>query len=109
MKTGEQLRDEGIQQAIENADKKNYNWSETAYAFLKGYCKANGSGHQFLTEDVRYEAEYYKHLLPDPPSKRAWGGVILKAKHEKIIIGIGYDKVLNPKAHCAFATIWEVL
>jgi len=104
MKTGSELRDEGIQQALFNADTKEPKWSAKAYAFLQEFLNERNAGELFLVEDVRAES-----TIAEPPSKRAWGGIIVKARNAGLIRAAGYDKVNNPKAHCATATLWMKL
>lgn len=106
---GEALRDAGIQQAQDHADSAApYNWSEKAYEYALAFIAAQRRGYRFQVEDIRMKAETEKKVMP-PPSKRAWGGVIVKIKNEKLIQAIGTAPVLNPKAHRCFSTLWEVL
>ena len=70
---GSQLRDKGINQAINNANNKHNKWSNKAYKFLVNYIKSH---HEFMAEDVRVASE---EELPKPPSNRAWGGLIIRA------------------------------
>lgn len=97
---GEKLRDLGIKQSLENAEDKFENWGLLAYSFLLLYIKENDT---FMAEDVRAASE---GIIPDPPSKRAWGGIFVKAKKNKIIKSIGFSSVKNPKAHRTPATLW---
>ncbi|MCT8340528.1 hypothetical protein MG296_10720 [Flavobacteriaceae bacterium TK19130] len=107
MKTtkGEKLRDAGIAQAMETADNCNENWSQKAFDFLRNFAKKEPS---FLTEEVR-RAATKSGEVPEPPSNRAWGGVIVRAKRAGIIKSLGIKPVTNPKAHMAFATYWGSL
>lgn len=106
---GEALRDAGIQQAQDHADSAApYNWSDKAYEYTKAFIASKPCGYQFQVEDIRMKAENERKVMP-PPSKRAWGGVIVKIKNEKLIQAIGTAPVLNPKAHRCFSTLWEVL
>ena len=102
---GEHLKNEGITAAIENADRHNYNWSISAYNLLKAFLKTEKSEQKFMAEDIRTFAD--NMLLENPPSNRAWGAIIIKAKKEKLIIFAGYNQVKNPKAHMANAGLWE--
>ena len=102
-KQGILLKNSGMQQAIENADYTHENWGSDAYNFLLKYCKKHKS---FLAEDVRVASN---GIIPEPPSKRAWGYVITMAKKNKIIKRLGYATVKNPKAHGATATLWASL
>lgn len=100
--SGEQLRDEGIQRAIDHADSVNDKWSEKAYAFLLKWLMYQDS--EFMTEDVRKAST---GLIPEPPHDRAWGGIIRKAAISGLIKKVGYRSVTNPQAHCANASVWE--
>lgn len=96
------LRDKGIQQAINHADQVKPLWSEQAYNCLLNYIRYND---EFMTEDVR---EASKHQLSEPPSARAWGGIIVKAVKCGLIYRKGFRNVSNVKAHCTPATLWAV-
>lgn len=108
----QRLKEQGIQQSLFNADLQSsvlkegelYKWSDLAYQFLLSFLKAN-KGSSFMVENVRTEAV---GKIPEPPSKRAWGGIILKAKNSGLIRHIGYRQVKNPKAHMANASLWAV-
>ena len=100
--TGQELRDIGISQSMENADKQCNDWTYYAYQFLLNYTKSNK---EFMAEDVRIES---KGIVEEPPSKRAWGGIFVKAVKSGLIKRKGFMNVKNPKAHCTPATLWEV-
>lgn len=99
---GNRLRDIGINQYLENAEDKIEKWGEHAYHFLLGYVKTNET---FMAEDVRVASE---GIVPEPPSKRAWGAIFVMAKKNELIRSIGFGNVKNPKAHRTPATLWAV-
>jgi hypothetical protein len=101
-KTGQQLRDEGMQKAEDNANQKTPEWSWYAYKFLLSFIRNHNT---FMVEEVRESA---KGIIPEPPSKRAWGGIVVRAAKNGFIERAGYGKVKNPKAHCTPATLWRV-
>jgi len=101
--TGEQLRDSGIEQAVSHADQVEPQWSEQAYQFLLSYIKNHA---EFMTEDVRAASV---GIVPEPPSKRAWGGVIVKAVKSGLIHRAGFKNVKNPTSHCTPASVWSVV
>ena len=107
--TGSELKNAGIKKAIDSANAKEPTWSNKAFEALKDYIKNTvGSGFHFMTENFRdWVVRWNK--LPAPPSNRAYGGVIAKAKHQKLIKCTGTQSVSNPKAHCANASVWVVL
>jgi len=102
MQTTLNLRDAGIKRAVDHADKKNADWSKKAYSFLKEFIYLYDA--DFMGEDVRTSSA---GIVPVPPSKRAWGSVILKAAKDGLIEKIGYQVTTNPKAHRAIATVWK--
>jgi len=101
--TGQQLRDEGIKRATDSAERRHESWPEIAYQFLQGYIRRN---RRFMTEQVREASEGY---VPEPPSTRAWGGVVVRAARRGLIRKVGFANVSNPTAHCTPATVWEVI
>jgi len=100
--SGDKLRDAGMQKAVDNAEDKHPSWSDCALSLLVQY-----PNDEFMAEQVREFAR--NRGLPDPPSKRAWGAIIAKAKKMGIIIHVRYDRVSNPKAHRTPASVWRIL
>ena len=98
--TGQQLRDKGISQAVNHADQQSENWSHYAYQFLLSYIKQN---REFMTEDVRAASV---GIVDEPPSSRAWGGIIVRAVKSGLIRRLGFRSVSNAKAHCTPASVW---
>lgn len=100
---GQYYRDRGIEQAIVHADSCAPCWSEDAYRFLMDYIR---HCHEFMAEDVRAASI---GTIPEPPSDRAWGGIIIRAVKCGKIRRKGFRNVKNIKAHCTSATLWEVV
>jgi hypothetical protein len=101
--SGSALRDNGIQQSIKHADAEAPGWSDRAFYMLRDYLESVGG--RFQTEDVREWC--HGRGLDLPPSKRAWGGIIIRAKNVGLIRFSGYENVSNTKAHCTPAACWE--
>ena len=57
-----------------------------------------------MAEDIRLTA---KLTVPEAPHRRAWGGILVKAKKEGLIKKVGFKSTTNPAAHCALAGVWE--
>lgn len=102
--TGAELRDAGIIKALTHANKKINQWSEKAYVYALEYIE---TVKQFKTEDLRAYAEAKGFEIP--PSKRAWGGIVLRLARNKKVIKSGHATVDNPKAHKCLATLWSVV
>jgi len=98
--TGNELRDKGIQKAEDHANEVIENWSGFAYNFLLDQIN---NGKPFMVEDIRDAA---KGIIPDPPSLRAWGSIVVKAARNGEIKRIGYHKVRNARAHSTPASVW---
>ena len=103
-KTGEQLRDEGMLQALTTTEMVRELWSERAHKLLEIYCRI--TPHPFKCEDFR---AYCAGKIETPVSLRAYGGIFFAAINRKIICRIGYTQVNNPKAHKANCTLWQSL
>lgn len=101
---GEVLRDAGMQQAIDHAEQETPSWSDLALNMVSDFIDAYPHL-EFMAEDVR-KWSHHKGL-PEPPSKRAWGGVIVRAARLDLIVKVGIGQVKNPTAHCANANIWR--
>ena len=74
-------------------------WADQAYEFLKDYIGYNA---EFKTEDLRAASEL---IIPEPSSKRAWGGVIRKAVKAGLIERIGFSYNSSSNA----APFWKVI
>jgi hypothetical protein len=104
---GEALKLKGISDAAEHAEREHPNWNKDAIHLLQIFCQFKGLGNTFTAEEFREYAEAKK--LPEPPSLRAYGSVILKCSRAGFIAHAGYTKVKNPKAHRATASVWKVI
>jgi hypothetical protein len=102
---GTELMEQGIKQAVDNANNVNEGWSDVAYNFLLEFIDYYWFD-TFMTEEVRAHAH---GVVPVPPSKRAWGGIIRKAVKEGLIKRDSYKSVKNPKAHSTPATLWRII
>jgi len=81
-------------------------WSDQAYDFLKDYINdIDNPNYEFMGEDIRVASE---REIPTPSNKRAWGGVMLRAKQAGLIEKVGFSRVKNFKAHSTPATVWRV-
>lgn len=96
----------GINKAVESANNKHPKWADRAYRFLLDYIRGNKAGHCFMVEQVR---DLAKGVIPDPPSDRAWGGIVRNAVKNDLITRNGYRQVKNPNANMANASEWRIL
>ncbi len=103
---GKKLRDEGIERAINHADRKISQWQEIAYEHFLLWLRKMPRGERFMIEDFR------KHMgthLVEPPSLRAYGALAVRGAKDGVIENVGYGKVSNSKAHRTPAAIWQRL
>jgi hypothetical protein len=97
-----ELKNRGMEQAINHACEMEDNWKERAYELLKTFVLKTDV--PFMAEQVRSYAALIG--FPLPPSNRAWGGIISRAANSGLIQRVGIGKVSNTKAHQANASIW---
>lgn len=97
------LREMGMTQALENADRQVENWGYKAMKHLLSFLAFQGSA-SFLAEDVRRFAK--AGGLEEPPSERAWGGVFVRASRRGFIKSVGFGLTSNPSAHRTPANLW---
>ncbi len=100
-KTGEELRDQGINQALSHAEQVSDNWGDKAYILFLEFIKDRET---FKCEDFR---ESVKDKLDEPPSNRAFGSIIVRAAKAGKIKRIGFVNVLNPRAHRTPVSFWS--
>lgn len=99
---GLELRDRGIERAVDHADREIPSWSDVALEYVRQYARNHG---EFLSEEPRQYAE--SRGLPDPPDKRAWGAVMLRAARAGYIRKIGYAQANDPRVHGSINTLWR--
>ena len=102
--SGEVLRDEGMQQAIDHAEQEVPNWADLTYQKLNQFV-TEYPYLEFMTEDFRKWA--YHRGLPEPPHSRAFGGIMARAGKRGLIVKVRISQVKNPTAHCANANVWR--
>lgn len=100
---GRRGRDEGIERASSHAEQVNPGWNTLAMERLKEFLQVHHG--PFLAEELRAYCALQEDF-PLPPSSRAFGGIMMKARKEGLIQKIGIQPVTNPKAHMANAGLW---
>jgi hypothetical protein len=98
-----QRRDDGMQRAADHADRVHRDWQTMAYEFFTNVFLKHHKG-TFMAEDFRASC---KGVVPDPPSLRAFGAIITKARKNGLITRVAIKQVKNPKANCAMANVWH--
>ena len=88
--------------AVDHANKVHENWSDQAMDLFFKFIRNRRT--PFMGEEFR--SYCVEHNLPIPPSLRAFGGILRRASGMGIIVSIGTQRVVNPKAHCANANLW---
>lgn len=101
--SGAEKRDKGIAQAINHADAVSPGWSKDAFLFLLNYMRTHS---EFMGEEVRTASE---GILPEPPDKRAWGAIMVRAVKSGLLVRKEYRSVTNPKAHKSICSVWQVV
>lgn len=102
-------RDAGIEQAVSHAEEVDPTWAERAYQFLLAYIDGQrlAGVRTVVSEDVRA----YAHGLglPVPPSNRAWGGPMMRARRAGLLVRHGITEARDPKCHCGVRNVWRIV
>lgn len=101
---GRRRRDDGIQRALDHAERTEPRWADRAHEALMEFIASHQS--EFMGEHVRGWA-HDTLGIPKPPHARAWGGVMARAAKQGLIVRVGFAPVSNPKAHCAPCSVWR--
>lgn len=80
----------GIAQAGDHAERDCPGWNADALAFLRAYAATHG---EFIAEAVVAAHKAAGH--PEPPTTRAWGGVVQGAAHRGEIVEVGFAQRSN--------------
>jgi hypothetical protein len=99
------LAEQGAATAAAHADAVSPSWSERAYDYLVAFGSKLLVGKTFMTEDVRIAAET-SGAVPQPPTRRAWGAIILRAKREGLLIHAGFAPNKDPSCHGSPKSVW---
>ena len=100
--TGEMLRDEGMQLALDHAG-DDWNWAATQIAISR--LRSAGSA-GCLFEEVRLYAEC--HGFPPPPSPNAWGAIAMGLSRKELIVKTGeYRKAKSLRSHAHAFPVWR--
>jgi hypothetical protein len=99
-------RDHGIKIAVDHADDIIPKWSDQALAFVGKYCEIHENC--FVTNELREWAE--QNGLPEPPTRMAWGSVMVQAKKKNLIEKMGFTQGIypdRPNTHMQTVTMWR--
>lgn len=105
--TGRELRDAGMQVALDSAQRQTEGWPTEAMNALRTYLHAH-PGKEFMAEDVRIYA-YDVLAVPYPPHCRAWGAIFRRAVRDGLIRRVRIAPVKTPSSHMANAAVWRAL
>jgi hypothetical protein len=96
------LRDDGISRAARHAGEQ---WQARAFDLFKQYALTHDV---FMTEDVRAWA-HARRLIVEPPDRRAWGAVAVRAKKLGVIAFDHIAQQRDPKSHRSPGHVWRVV
>lgn len=100
--TGSELRDEGIRRAEGHAERVEPGWLEHAVEYVRDYARLHP---ELTSEKARQYAE--RCGLPEPPDKRSWGGVMLRALRAGVVEKIGWTTADDPLVHNNPVSLWR--
>lgn len=101
---GTDLGHAAAQVASDHADRVTPAWSDRALAALRAYCATHVD---VMAEDVRAYAATLG--VPQPPDRRAWGAVMLRAKAAGWIKHAGFTRAKDPRVHSNPVGTWKSL
>ena len=96
----------GIIQAVDHADEEYEGWADRAFDLLCRYARIRKQ--PFCSDELRMWAT--ERGLPEPPHRRAWGGVFLKASRRDVIMAAGIKNYHYPdsdQSHTTNMKFWE--
>lgn len=106
--TGEQLKAEGISQAVEHAEQDNGDgWKDKCFELFEQWLAQFPTGHSFLMEDFNLWA--LNNGLEAPPSFNAFGHLPRRAAGAKLIRKTGITQGRKSRCHASYVCIWQKL
>lgn len=99
--TGQELRDRGMQTAIDHAKSINAGWDVIAEIFLKHYI----SNHEYFKAEDVVEASH--GIVPEPPDVRAWGGIVRRVAGQGYMRRFEVVQANKTSSHMGFVTLWK--
>ena len=99
-------RDAAIKRAVDHADDVHPKWSEIALGYVERYCRVCKS--PFVCDELREWAE--ANGLAEPPTRMAWGSVMVQAKKKGFIVKVGFIQGVYPdrkNTHMQTVTQWK--
>lgn len=95
----------GMNQAIATAEKKNKDWANEANKFFRRWLSRKPSGYRFQVENFRLHLQI-NGGLPKPESDRAFGGIVRRAREDKLIKSLGPKPTKSVTAHGCYSNEW---
>lgn len=103
MNEGRKLAEAGMQAAVDHAERECPGWKERAYEAFVRHAKKYA---YFTTEQVRM---YSALDVPEPPDRRAWGGVARRAMRNGLVLKDGFVEAVSRTQHSNVLTRFRSL
>jgi hypothetical protein len=84
------------------ADHAGEAWKDRAYRAFVAFAASRKT---FTTEEARESCGH----VGDPPDRRAWGAIALRAKRDGKVKAIGFATSKNPRVHGSVCTLWATI
>lgn len=101
--SGQALKERGMAQAESHANAVHpepIKWSDQAEYFLKNWARPETP---FTVEQAVKASE---GVIPQPPTNKAWGGVIVRLKRQGFVKALGIVKATKASSHTGYITQW---
>ncbi len=106
-KSGEQLKEEGIQRAMDNSNKA---WKDFASMCVRAICLERGVGGKFTADDInKLLDETETKVQISTHNNSAMGGIFKTMCSKGWIEHSGYTKSRRPASHARIIGVWKVL
>lgn len=100
-----ELAREGMERALDRANREHDGWGDAALAFLKRYAEQ----HQDFTAFMVTATSVLDKSFPQPPSTHAWGGIYRRAQREGVMVKKLGAKMPHPTRHGQDAQVYRSL
>jgi hypothetical protein len=104
-RTGKQLAEEGMERVERRTEREEPGWGDKAFDALCRYARMTTE--PFTGEDIKRYA--YLAGVPRPNNESAWGPVVNRAKHRKVIVFDGFEAPKSASRHGSPNRRWRAV
>lgn len=106
MNAATKARDAGIKQAVTHAEQVHLGWTDKAVEAIRVHARCVKARNESFTAEL-IRNSIIGGCVPVPPHKRAWGGAMVRAAREGIIVKVGVTNSEATHCHRSFVSEWR--